>query len=123
MLPGPKIRIGYVQDVQRIGRDLFVAALYTTTVPWPRDKPHPLGVIPIEGRQAETLGQQPFVVDARCIAILPINADFFPRLASADHGVQAEAPAGLARKISAVLAEMQRRQITIEVRGPGRRRR
>ncbi len=121
-MPGAKLRIGYVQDVQRVGRDVFVATLYTTTAHWPGDTPLPLGVIPIAGQQAEKLSQRPFVTDARSIALLPIVADFFPHMADADHGVKGEAPTGLARRITAVLAEMQRRQVTVEVRGPRRRR-
>lgn len=120
--PGPKLRIGYVQDVQRVGRGVLVATLYTTTARWPADTPLPLGIIPIAGQQAEKVAQRPFVIDARCIALLPIVADFFPQLADADHGVKGQAPVGLARRVTAVLAEMQRRQVTIEVRGPGRRR-
>ena len=99
--PGAKLRIGYVQDVQRVGRDVFVATLYTTTARWPGDTPLPLGVISIAGQQAEKLGQRPFVIDARCIALLPIVAGFFPHMADADHGVKAKrrpvSPAGSRR--------------------------
>ncbi len=121
-LPGPKLRIGYLQDVQRVGRDVFVATLYTTTARWPANTPPPLGVIALSEQQAESLGQRSFIIDGRCIAILPITADFFPHMEDADHGVKVEAPAGLARRITTMLAEMQRRQVMIEVRGPGRRR-
>jgi hypothetical protein len=111
-----------VQDVQRIGRDVFVATLYTTTARWSANTPLPLGVIPISGHQADKLKQRPFVIDGRCIAILPIVAAFFPHLPEADHGIKGAAPTGLARRITAMLVEMQRRQVAIEVRGPGRRR-
>lgn len=111
-----------MQDVQRVGRDVLVATLYTTTARWPPNTPLPLGVVSISEQQAERLGQRPFIIDGRCIAILPIVADFFPHLEDADRGVKGEAPAGLARRITTMLTEMQRRQVMIEVRGPGRRR-
>jgi len=117
-VPGPKLRIGYILDVSP---SLITAVLYTTTVRWPADRV-PLGVIPIGERAAQKLRQKPFVIDLRCAAFIPITGDFFPHLARADHGVQGEAPTGHSRKIKTVLAEMQRRQVTIEVRGPGRRR-
>ncbi len=117
--PGPKLRIGYVLDVSP---SMVTAMLYTSTVRW-SDERLPLGVIPIGERQAQRLGQKPFVIDLRCAAFLPITIEFFPRLTRADRGVQGEAPAGLDRKIKAVLTEMRRRGVAIDVRGPGRRQR
>jgi hypothetical protein len=118
LVSGPKLRIGYILDVSP---SRVTAVLYTTTTRWVGDRV-PLGVIPIDERAAQKLGQKPFVIDLRCAAFIPITSDFFPRLDHAERGVQGEAPAGLTRQIAAVLTEMQRRQVTIEVRGPGRRR-
>lgn len=113
--PGPKLRIGYVLDVSA---SMMTAVLYTSTARWPADR-LPLGVIRIDEKQAQRLGQKPFAIDVRCAAFLPITTDFFPHLMDADRGVQGEAPAGLERKIKTVLTEMQRRQVPIDLRGPG----
>ncbi len=114
--PGPKLRIGYVLDVSP---SMMTAMLYTSTARWADDR-LPLGVIHIGEKQAQKLGQKPFAIDVRCAAFLPISIEFFPHLMDADHGVQGEAPAGLDRKIKAVLTEMRRRRVPIDLRGPGR---
>jgi hypothetical protein len=114
--PGSKVRIGYVAIMRRAVSGLVVAVLYTTTKRSP--SPLPLGVIPIGERQAHALGQKPFLIDARSVAILPVTEEYFPYLARGDHGVQGEASAGLARKIKATLADLRRRGIVIDVRGP-----
>jgi hypothetical protein len=116
LLPGPKLRIGYVLDVSP---SMMTAMLYTTTARWTDDR-LPLGVICIGERQARELGQKPFAIDVRCAAFLPITIDFFPQLMHAGRGVQGAAPAGVERKIKAVLTEMLRRCVPIDVRGPGR---
>jgi len=113
--PGPKLRIGYVLDVSP---SMMTAMLYTSTVRWADDR-LPLGVIQIGERQAQKLGQKAFAIDVRCAAFLPITIEFFPHLMHADRGVQGEAPAGLDRKIKAVLTEMRRRRVPIDLRGPG----
>lgn len=117
--PGPKLRIGYLATVRQVEQGLAVAVLYTTTRPFA--EPLPLGVIPIAGRAAETLGQRPFWIDARCIAYLPVTIEFFPRLDRADHGVQGVALVGLQRKIVAAATEVFRRPELLDLRGPGRR--
>jgi hypothetical protein len=117
--PGSKIRIGYVAVTRRAPSGLVVALLYTTTKPM--SAPLPLGVILIDERQARTLGQKPFSIDARSVAVLPVSEEYFPYLDRADRGVQGEAPAGLARKIKATLVDLRERGVVIEVRGPKRR--
>jgi len=114
--PGPKQRIGYVLDVSP---SMMTAMLYTSTVRWADDR-LPLGLIQIGDRQAQKLGQKAFAIDVRCAAFLPIVIEFFPHLMHADHGVRGEAPAWLERKIKAVLTEMRRRRVPMDLRGPGR---
>jgi hypothetical protein len=119
--PGPKSRIGYVLAVRRIGRADVAALLYTTTARWPVEAARPLGVMPIDERQAQAIGQKPFAIDVRTAAALPITIEFFPHLERADRGIQGLASAGLSRKIESVLDELRRRRIAIAVRGPGGR--
>jgi hypothetical protein len=119
--PGPKSRIGYVLAVRRIGRAHVAALLYTTTARWPAEAARPLGVIPIDERQAQAIGQKPFTIDVRTAAALPITIEFFPHLERADRGIQGLASAGLSRKIESLLDELRRRRIAIAVRGPGGR--
>jgi hypothetical protein len=119
--PGPKSRIGYVLAVRRISRADVAALLYTTTARWATDTARPIGVIPIDERQAQTIGQKPFTIDVRTAAALPITIEFFPHLQRADCGIQGLASAGLSRKIESVLDELRRRRIAIAVRGPGGR--
>jgi hypothetical protein len=121
-LPGPKVRIGYVLAAQPAGPSAAIV-LYTTTVPWRSDAPRPLGLIPIDAQQAQRLGQKPFLIDARHLAILPLTPEFFPYMDTPDQGVQGTASLGLDRKIRTVLAELQRRQVALDVRGPLRPRR
>ena len=116
--PGSKVRIGYVAITRQAASGLVVALLYTTTRPL--SPPLPLGVIPIDERQAQAFGQNPFLIDARSVAVLPVTEEYFPHLARADRGVQGEASAGLTRKIKAMLADLHRRGVVIEVRGPKR---
>jgi hypothetical protein len=116
--PGSKVRIGYVAITRQAVSGTVVALLYTTTKPLA--PPLPLGVIPIDERQARALGQKPFLIDARSVAVLPVTEEYFPHLARVDRGVQGEASAGLARKIKAMLADLHRRGVVIEVRGPKR---
>jgi hypothetical protein len=121
-LPGPKRRIGYVLAAQHTEPPAALV-LYTTTAPWRSDAARPLGLIAIDERQAQRLGQRPFIIDARYLAVLPLGLEFFPHLTEPGHGVQGTASLGLDRKIRTVLAELRRRQIPLDVRGPLRPRR
>lgn len=118
--PGSKSRIGYILAIRRIGRADVAALLYTTTARWPTETARPLGVIPIDERQAQAIGQKPFTIDVRTAAALPITAEFFPHLERTDRGIQGAASPGLTRKIESVLEDLRRRQIAITVRGPSR---
>lgn len=116
--PGPKTRVGYVYAVASTGVGA-AAMLYTTTARWPGSN-IPLGVIPVEERQASAMGQRPFAIDARTVAILPVTAEYFPYLAETGHGVQGHAPPKLVRRVEATLTNMRVRGLVIEVRGPRR---
>jgi hypothetical protein len=114
--PGPKSRVGYVYAVTPSGQGA-AAMLYTTTALWPGPN-LPLGVVPVGGRHAAALGQKAFTIDVRTVAVLPVTAEYFPRLDREDHGVRGQAPIDLVRRIEAILKELHRRGVVIEVRGP-----
>jgi hypothetical protein len=101
--------------VHRVERGFATAVLYTTTRPF--DGPLPLGVIPIAGRMAQALRQRPFWIDSRCLAYLPFDPEFFPRLARVDRGIQGLAPIGLQRRIVVKATEVFRRLELLDVRG------
>jgi len=119
--PGPQRHIGYVLDVvQRGGKLLVAAALYSTTSPWPAHGHLPRGVIAIREQQARALGQRPFFIDARRIAYMPIDAAFFPDLPQSGKGVVGEAMPGLAHKIEAAVVDLLKRPEMLELLGPER---
>lgn len=119
--PGGSNHISYVFAVtERGGRHYVVAAIYTTSQPWPAEVPIPPGVIPITEKQSKGLNQKAFVVDGRRVAFMPATEDFFPYLTQSDRGVQAVAPAGLRKKIEAEMARLVNRPDLIEVLGPHR---
>jgi hypothetical protein len=87
--PGPKEHVGYVADIRRINGNphLTVMSIYTTTTPWDQGITLPPGIIPVEPAMAQVMNQKSFVMDARKIAFIPVNPDFFPRLAEPDKGI------------------------------------
>jgi hypothetical protein len=110
-----------VIDVLRKGDRLMVcAALYTTTTPWPRDRAIPPGVVPIAADTARRLGQNPFVVDARRIAYMPVDDRFFPDLARPDRGVRGTAPRALQNQIVRAVIGLLQRPDLLELLGPER---
>lgn len=121
MEPGDSSNIGYVFAVtERGGQYYVVAAIYTTSQPWPSEVPKPPGVISITEKQAKGLNQKAFVVDGRRVAFMPATEDFFPYVTRSDRGVQAVAPVGLRKKIAAEMARLVNRPDLMDVLGPHR---
>ena len=80
----------------------------------------PLGVIEFDAAAAAALNQRPFHTDLRCLARVPLSADWFPRLGQVDRGVIAWADRALLARINKVLSELAHRSPGhIEMRGIG----
>lgn len=119
--PGPRRHIGYILDiVGRRDRLYVAAALYTTTSSWPSGAPLPLGVIPVRDPKAAQMGQKPFVIDARRIALMPINSTFFPDLHRPEKGIQGTATETLKRQIEATMVRLVKRPELLQILGPER---
>lgn len=125
--PGDKDRIVYVADVRQLaGRRIFtVMSLYTATTPWDANVPVPMGIIAITGTAAARMNQKPFVIDARNIAFIPANDEFFPRLHTPQGGVVYEATKSFRRHVESILVELAERPELLQLLGPhaSRRRR
>lgn len=120
LAPGDKERIVYVADIRQLaGRNLLtVMSLYTTTRTWDPDLPLPPGIIPVAAPLAEKMKQKPFVTDARRIAFVPVNEDFFPRLRSPGGGAVFEVGKPSHRQVENVLAKLVNRPDLVRVLGP-----
>jgi hypothetical protein len=93
---------------------------YTTSQPWPGGIARPPGLFEFDQREAAALGQaRAFVLDARRLAYLPINARWFPDLNRPNQGIQGRAPKQMRRKIWEVAEELMIRHAElIERLGP-----
>lgn len=66
----------------------ILAAVFTTTRPR-GDRPKSKGEIEVSQEQAALFGQQSaFRIDARRMAAMPLNTDFFPDLEEPGHGIK-----------------------------------
>jgi len=116
--PGPE----HVAYVLRLTGDAegnqSVIAAYTTSKPWVGALPP--GVFQIGRDTAATMGQaRAFVIDARRLAIVPLTAQWFPRLDQPRTGILGRAPKALRRQIEAAAIELlRRRPETVERLGP-----
>jgi len=118
--PGPQDHVGYVADIRRIDGNahLTVMAIYTTTTPWEQGVKLPLGIIPVEPAMAQSMNQKGFVMDARKIAFMPVNRDFFPRLAEPDKGIIYTAAERWHRLVQNTLMTLAKRPDLIVKSGP-----
>jgi hypothetical protein len=118
--PGEREHVGYVADIRQI-RDkpyLTVMAVYTTTTPWQSGVRLPLGVIPIESEIAQKMKQRSFVMDARKVAFVPANPNFFPRLETPDKGIIHTASRRFHMHVQNVLVELAKRPELVVKLGP-----
>jgi len=79
-------------NVQDLTQDNFLT-IYTPSFIWDPKTPTPLGGIIFNAELSKAMGQKPFVIDARKLALLPLTNNWIPRLAHSDHGIVAIAPA------------------------------
>jgi hypothetical protein len=115
-LPGPAdhLHLAYVQDVT-VNRLLTI---YTTSVTWDPSVPTPTGVMLVDAPQAKSLGQKPFVLDARRLALLPLTEDWFPHLSKPNHGIVAIAPIAFQKEVTRTAYAAALRASHMELLGP-----
>ena len=109
--PGPEEHLVYISRLAQLPNGTIVATcVYTTSRPWNRSEKPPIGIIPIGGEFAAQLEQRPFVIDARRIAYVPINLDFFRHLNTPTHGIlKKKAPLRLQEAVLNVMADVSKR--------------
>lgn len=114
--PGPEdhLHLVYVADVTTSK----VLTIYTTSVLWDPAVPTPIGVIIVKAQQAAALGQKPFVLDARRIALLPVTTEWFPDLESKNHGVLMVADKVFQKEVTRVAHELAKRSSNMQFYGP-----
>ena len=98
--PSPKehLHLVYVAAVQANEK---VLTIYTTSVTWNPSTPVAVGVIVVPQEIASTMGQKPFCLDTRRVAILPATNEWFPSL-------DGESPLIVSRANKAFRAEVDR---------------
>jgi hypothetical protein len=86
--PGPAKHIGLcLGTMEARGRRIAVVAAYTTSQPWPNDVVLPKGVHRIGEARAVLMGhKKAFIIDARKIAFIPLEEEFFPQLGGSHGG-------------------------------------
>lgn len=113
--PGP-LHIGYCLAV----RHPLALIAYSTSQPWPRGMPLPLGVRIFTREEAASLGQQrAFRLHLNRQARVPLTTQWFPNLEAANQGVIAIAPARLRQELYEIAIELDKRyRLSIERLGP-----
>lgn len=92
---------------------------YTSSVPWPRDVPLPIGVRVFGEHEAKKLRQRPFVLYLNRLARLPLRARWFPEIETPEQGVIAVAGAQLRDQLLAISIQLaRRRREAIRILGP-----
>ncbi|MBS0639493.1 MAG: hypothetical protein U1E70_22830 [Acetobacteraceae bacterium] len=96
-----------------------VLVAYTTSQPWPRDQPLPMGSRFFSGSEAASLNQsRPFILRMDVLARLRPTAAWFPHINAPDQGVVAIAPAKLREELDDLASHLVRRhQALIQMRG------
>jgi hypothetical protein len=120
--PGPSPHIGYcVAELRKTTGVIAVVALFTTTKPLAVAQAKPRGVIEISQQNAAAMGQRKaFLIDARRIAYMRLDARFFPHLSRADRGIVGRASAHLHNAVMRKLADLFEEPDLIEFLGPER---
>lgn len=115
--PGPKdhLHLVYVEDSTD---DNSVLTIYTTSVIWDSKVPTPIGVMVVNSEMASKMGQKPFVLDARRIALLPVTTDWFPGLAEPDRGILLIAETSFQKKVTSTARAALSRASNVELLGP-----
>lgn len=114
--PGPDdhLHLVYIADAAKNN----VLTIYTTSVSWDPKVPTPIGVMIVKEEQARALGQKPFVLDARRIALLPLTTDWFPGLLKPDRGILKIADKTFQKEVAIIARAAAARVNNIEFLGP-----
>jgi len=72
----------------------------------------------VDAPQAKALGQKPFVLDARRLALLPLTEDWFPHLSKPNHGIVAIAPLDFHPEVTRTAYAAASRASHMELLGP-----
>jgi hypothetical protein len=109
--PGPKEHVGYVLDIRQLEDSAYITVvlLYTTTAPLTEGAQLPLGVIAVDAALAKRMKQRPFFLDARKIAAIPANTEFFPRLQKPGKGIIDTASSTFHNQVQNTVAEIVKR--------------
>jgi hypothetical protein len=114
--PGPAdhLHLVYVEDLTEDN----VLTIYTTSVTWDPKTPTPIGVVIVNAEKSRAMGQKPFVLDARRLALLPLTDLWFPELSKPDRGIVAIAPAAFRKEVTQAAYAAASRASHIELLGP-----
>ncbi|MET3105898.1 hypothetical protein AAKU67_004444 [Oxalobacteraceae bacterium GrIS 2.11] len=117
-IPGPMDHL-HLAYVAASGQNNQVLTVYTTSVTWKPSTPVAFGVIVVPSDVASAMGQQPFYLDARRVAILPVTDEWFPSLATESHGIISRANKSFRAEVDRVLTEvLDRHREIVERYGP-----
>jgi hypothetical protein len=97
---------------------MTVMTIYTTTTPRQAGQNQPLGIIPVGSGLAGQMAQVAFSMDVRRIAFLPVDTQFFPRLAEPGHGIVHTASLSFHRLVQNTIAQVLKRPELIVKLGP-----
>jgi hypothetical protein len=97
-----------------------VLAAYTSSRHWSGGSTLPLGLFRFDRQEAAALGQsRAFVLDARRLAYMPIDSQWFPHLERPDRGLQGRAPKRMQQTIWKAAEELLTRHAElVEQLGP-----
>ena len=110
------LHIGYVLGIA----SAHAMVAYTTSQPWPRNTPLPMGARLFDAAAAARLNQsRPFVLRLDVLARLPLATHWFPEMAQPNRGIIAVAPVGLQEELTLLAANLvRRRRELLDIRGP-----
>jgi hypothetical protein len=77
-----------------------------------------MGVVIVNAEKSRAMGQKPFVLDARRLALLPLTDLWFPELSKPDRGIVAIAPAAFRKEVTQAAYAAASRASHIELLGP-----
>ncbi len=114
------MHIGYILGTTVIGtksRGALVA--YTTSQPWPRGTPLPLGARLFDAEEAAVLNQsRGFMLRLDILAKLPLTKAWFPDIEAPNEGIISVAPARLQEELVDLgMHLVRRRRSLIHMRG------
>jgi hypothetical protein len=118
-VPGPKdhLHLAYVAATQG---DDQILTIYTTSVTWDPSTPVAVGVIVVPEELASLMGQKPFYLDTRRVALLPVTKDWFPSLEGGQPVIVSRANKTFRAEVDRVVTDvLTRHHQLVERYGPG----